>query len=55
MQKSPAFLELRRLESAREIATGLATSRNKIFLDSEILLLNITKTLESGKTTWDLN
>lgn len=42
MRKNKGFLELRRLEAAREIATLLSTSGNKVMLDSASLLLNGT-------------
>jgi len=42
LQKNKGFLELRRLEAAREIATILSQSQNKVMLDSESLLLNVT-------------
>lgn len=48
MQKSPAFIELRRIDAAREIATLLSRSRNKIYLDSETLLLNLTNKLDEN-------
>jgi prohibitin 2 len=40
LRKNKGFLELRRLEAAREIATILSQSQNKVMLDSESLLLN---------------
>jgi prohibitin 2 len=40
LRKNKGFLELRRLEAAREIAAQLATSGNKVMLDSQGLLLN---------------
>ena len=40
MRQNKGFLELRRLEAARDIAGILATSGNKVMLDSESLLLN---------------
>lgn len=40
MRKNKGFLELRRLEAARDIANLLATSKNKVMLDSQSLLLN---------------
>ena len=40
MRQNKGFLELRRLEAARDIANLLATSGNKVMLDSESLLLN---------------
>ncbi|KAG6890840.1 hypothetical protein C0995_003273 [Termitomyces sp. Mi166 len=41
MRKNKGFLELRRLEAARDIANLLATSGNKVMLDSQSLLLNV--------------
>jgi prohibitin 2 len=40
MAKNKGFLQLRRLEAARDIATLLETSGNKVMLDSQSLLLN---------------
>lgn len=40
LRRNKGFLELRRLEAAREIATILSQSQNKVMLDSESLLLN---------------
>ncbi len=48
MQKSPAFIELRRIEAARDIADRLANSRNKVYLDAETLLLNLTNKLDEN-------
>jgi prohibitin 2 len=48
MKKSPAFIQLRRIEAARDIATALATSRNKAYLDAETLLLNLTNRLDEN-------
>jgi prohibitin 2 len=42
MAQSPAFLEIRRLEAARDIATTIGKSRNRVFLESDSLLLNLT-------------
>ncbi|KAJ7505220.1 band 7 family-domain-containing protein [Mycena galericulata] len=41
MRTNKGFLELRRLEAAREIANLLSTSGNKVMLDSASLLLNV--------------
>ncbi|KAF9046741.1 band 7 family-domain-containing protein [Panaeolus papilionaceus] len=41
LRKNKGFLELRRLEAARDIANTLSGSQNKIMLDSQSLLLNI--------------
>ena len=40
MRANTGFLELRRLETACEIANLLATSGNRVMLDSQSLLLN---------------
>jgi prohibitin 2 len=42
MRTNKGFLELRRLEAAREIANILAGSGNRVMLDSQSLLLNVT-------------
>jgi prohibitin 2 len=41
VQKNPGFLQLKKIEAAREIATIIANSNNRVFLDSNSLLLNI--------------
>lgn len=46
LQKNPAFIELKRIDYAREIATVMAQGRNRVFLDSDQLLLNITKAFD---------
>ena len=43
MTRSPAFLDIRRVEAAREIATILSRSRNRVFLEADTLLLNLTQ------------
>ena len=45
---SPAFLELRRIEAAREIATIMSRSRNRIFLEADTLLMNLTGGLDQN-------
>ena len=40
IKKSKDYIELKRLDTAREIATILANSPNKVVLDNEALLLN---------------
>ncbi|CAK7322682.1 unnamed protein product [Dovyalis caffra] len=40
---NPAFITLRKIEAAREIAHTIANSANKVFLDSGDLLLNLQK------------
>ncbi|QRV92516.1 SPFH domain / Band 7 family [Ceratobasidium sp. AG-Ba] len=41
VKKNKGFLQLRRLEAARDIANILATSGNRVMLDSQSLLLNV--------------
>lgn len=42
VRKSQGFLQLRKLEAAREIAQTLSQSGNKVMLDSSSLLLSVT-------------
>jgi prohibitin 2 len=48
MTDSPAYIDLRRIEAAREIAKSLSQSRNKVYLDSDALLLNLTSGLDQN-------
>lgn len=41
VQQNPAFLTLRKIEAAREIAGTIASSSNKVYLTSDSLLLNL--------------
>jgi prohibitin 2 len=41
IKNKPGFIELRRIETAREIATILSRSQNRLLLDSQALLLNL--------------
>lgn len=41
MQSNPGFLQLRRIEAARDIAQVMAKSGNHVYLDSSTLLLNL--------------
>jgi len=40
IKANKGFLELRKLEAARDIASMLGTSGNKVVLDANTLLLN---------------
>eukprot|EP00808_Paulinella_micropora_P026201 g29902.t1 len=46
--KNPAYIELRQLDAAKEIATTVARSKNRVFLSSDSLLLDILKPSDSG-------
>ncbi|KAM1804608.1 hypothetical protein ACFX12_030454 [Malus domestica] len=41
---NPAFITLRKIEAAREIARVISDSKNKIYLNADELLLNIQET-----------
>jgi prohibitin 2 len=41
MMNNPGYLQLRKIEQAREIAAIVAQSKNRVFLDAETLLLNV--------------
>ncbi|GAM17673.1 hypothetical protein SAMD00019534_008480 [Acytostelium subglobosum LB1] len=41
IKQNPAFLQLRKIEAAREIAAIMAKSPNRIFISSDSLLLNL--------------
>lgn len=46
--KSGAYVQIRRIEAARDIADALAKSRNRAYLDSDTLLLNLTSSLDQN-------
>ncbi len=48
MRDSPAYIDLRRIDAAREIAKNLGRTANKIYLDSDSLLLNLTSGLDNN-------
>jgi prohibitin 2 len=39
--RNPGFLELRKIEAAREVAGTIAKSQNKVYLDANTLLLSL--------------
>ena len=41
LKKSPGFVELRKLEAARNIAETISRSQNRVFLNADSLLLNL--------------
>ena len=48
MRDSPAYIDLRRIDAAREIAKNLGRTANKVYLDSDSLLLNLTSGLDNN-------
>lgn len=51
MKKNPAFAELRRIDAARQIAQSIANSPNRVFLNSDQLLVNLMS--DFGGSTLD--
>uniref|UniRef100_A0A0D9WXI5 Prohibitin n=1 Tax=Leersia perrieri TaxID=77586 RepID=A0A0D9WXI5_9ORYZ len=47
---NPAFLALRQIEAAREISHTISSSANKVFLDSNDLLLNLQQLTVANKS-----
>jgi prohibitin 2 len=45
---NPGFVQLRRIDAAKEIATTIATGANAVYLPSDALLLNIAAALQAG-------
>jgi len=48
IQKNPGYIELRQLDAAKEIAKTVSSGQNRVYLDSDSLLLNITQISESN-------
>lgn len=48
MANNPAYIELRKLEAAREIAHTVARSANRAYLSADSLLLNISTESDAG-------
>jgi prohibitin 2 len=42
IQNNPGFVELRRIEAAKQIAKAVATGQGKAYIDSDVLMLNLT-------------
>lgn len=43
VKKDPSYIELRRIDTAKEIAHSIAQSPNRVYLDGEQLLLNLSE------------
>jgi len=48
MSRSPAYLELKRVEAASEIARIMSQSRNRVFLEADTLLMNLTSPMNGN-------
>lgn len=55
MKNNPAFAELRRIEAAREIAQAVSTSSNRVFLNSDSLLINLMSNFSGSKSTGEFS
>ena len=49
IKERPEFLALRKIEAAREIAGVMAKSQNRVYLNSDSLLLSLTTNLDVAK------
>lgn len=43
MDQSPVFLELKRIEAARNIAKIIGQGNNRVYLESDTLMMNLTQ------------
>lgn len=43
MRENPGFLQLRKIDAAVKVAAVIANSANRVFLDSDALLLNVNE------------
>ena len=48
IKQSGAYIQIKRIEAARDIAESLAKSRNRAYLDAETLFLNLTSSLDEN-------
>uniref|UniRef100_A0A383VLS8 Prohibitin n=1 Tax=Tetradesmus obliquus TaxID=3088 RepID=A0A383VLS8_TETOB len=48
IQQNPSFITLRKIEAAREVASTIAHSANRVFLNADSLLLNLGELQISG-------
>jgi len=48
VKKSPAYIQLRRIDAAKDIAHTISQSGNRLYLDGSMLLLNLQDTSNSG-------
>ena len=50
--KNPAFITLRKIEAAREIAQTISKSSNKVYLNADELLLNLQE-MKLDNSQWE--
>ena len=49
IKNKPGFIDLRKIEAATQIASTIANSSNKIYIDSDALMLNVKDMLTESK------
>jgi prohibitin 2 len=42
IKNNPGFVELRQIEAAKDVATSLSKSSNRVILNADALMLNVT-------------
>jgi len=55
IRENPSFLELRRIEAAKDIAAILSRSPNKVYLSSENLMFNLLKNIDDTEAIGNNN
>ena len=51
IKNNPGFIELRQIEAAKEVATALSKSSNRVILNADALMLNVTDSSVANKVT----
>ena len=49
IKNNPGFIELRQIEAAKEVATALSKSNNRVILNADALMLNVTDASSAPK------
>jgi len=47
LKNNPTYIYLRQLEAAKDIASTMSKSENKLYIDSDTLLLNVSEARQS--------
>ncbi len=51
IQSNPYYLELKTIEAAKDIASSLSKSQNKVYLSSDMLMFNLLTTLGTSSAS----
>ena len=49
IKNKPGFIDLRKIEAATHIASTISNSQNKVYVDSDALMLNVQGLLSADK------